>query len=226
MIGTAIGLGMGIVGGIGKMIARGKANKEMNALLGKDPSYTQNPMAAQRLGLAQTLLNARTPGAASAEKNIYASQAGAMANANRGATDSSQILAAGAMANSQANNSFNQLAMNEGQDYQRRYNNLEGAQQGMINEGDKVYNDQLRRYGNEVQVRGAQSQNRTDNWQDFSNMGMGLADFGMSGGFKGLFGGNGGGKVSTPTPLQFNGTFGSNVPMFGNMRNRNTPNFG
>jgi len=54
----AIGLGIGLVGSIGKMIGRGKANKEMKKLMGEDPSYTANPLASQRLALAQTMFNA------------------------------------------------------------------------------------------------------------------------------------------------------------------------
>ena len=52
-----IGLGIGLIGGIGKMFGRGKANREMDKLLAKNPVYNENPLARQRLGLAQTLLN-------------------------------------------------------------------------------------------------------------------------------------------------------------------------
>lgn len=225
MIGSLIGLGAGIIGGIGKMIGRKKANKQLDALLAKDPKYTENPEVANRLGLAKTLLNARMPGAAAAERNIYGSQANTVANVTRNSTDASQALAVAAGVGGQTNQAFQDLSQQEGQDYQRRYGNLVGAQDAEIQEGDKVFGDQVRRYGNEVQVRGAQNQNKQDNWGDISNMGFGLADFGMNGGFGNLFKKKSGGG-SQLSPLQFNGTWGSNVPMTGGMQNRRTPNFG
>ena len=44
-------LGLGIVGGIGKMFARGKANRELRKLQAQDPVYQANPIAAQRMSL-------------------------------------------------------------------------------------------------------------------------------------------------------------------------------
>lgn len=185
---SLVGLGTGLIGGIGKMIGRGKANRQLDELLKKDPKYTANPEVANRLGLAKTLLNARMPGAASAERNIYGSQANTVANVTRNATDSSQALAVAAGVGGQTNQAFQDLGQNEAQDYQRRYGNLVGAQNATVLEGDKVFGDDLRRYGDEVSVRGTQNQNKQDNWQDISNLGFGMADFGMNGGFNNMFG--------------------------------------
>jgi len=193
-------LGIGLIGGIGKMIGRGKANKRLQDLQGQDPAYVENPIAAQRLGLANTLLNARMPGAARSERNIYASGGNAMGNINRNATDSSQALALGASVQGQQSQQFNQLAEQEANDYQRRYGNLVGAQQGMINEGDKQYQDQVRRYGDKMQIQGAINENKQNGWGDVANLGFGMASFGVAGGFDGL--GGGGGKNSAPQPLQ------------------------
>lgn len=203
----AIGAGLGLVGGIGKMIGRGKANREMNKLLAQDPTYKENPLAKQRLGLAQQLLNARMPGAASAERNIYSNQANQLSNLQRNATDSSQLLALGSGAFGQANQAFNNLGEAEAQNYQQNVQNLNQAQQGVINEGDKVYQDQVRRWGDMAQIRGAQNANRQANWGDVGNLGFGLANFGMSGGMNGLFGGNGGGS-NIADPFQISGMSG------------------
>ncbi len=186
-------LGTGIIGSIGKIFARGKANRELRKLQGQDPAYAANPIAQQRLSLAQNLLNARMPGAQQAERNIYQAQGNQFANIGRNATDSSQALALGASTLGQSQDEFNKLGMNEAQDYQRRYSNVVGAQEGQINEGDKVFQDQTRRYGDLVQNKGAQAANNAANWGDISSLGFGLADFGASGGFgnfKNLFGGN------------------------------------
>lgn len=186
-ISAAIGAGVGLIGTIGNMFSRGKANREMEKLLGQDPAYTENPLARQRLGLAQTLLNARTPGAARAEQNIFQSQANTVGAVNRAATDSSQVLAAAAGAQGQANNALNDLQQGEAQDYQRRFNNYAQAQEGVIQEGDKVFQDRVRQFNDRVQVKGAQASNRAANWQTLANSGFAMADFGLSGGFDNIF---------------------------------------
>jgi len=147
MIGSLIGIGAGLIGSIGKMIGRGKANRKMDELLAKDPRYTANPEVANRLGLAKTLLNARMPGAAAAEKNVYSNQANTVSNVTRNATDASQALAVSAGAGGQTNQAFTDLGQMEAENYQRNYNNLTGAQDAMVQEGDKVFGDDVRRYG-------------------------------------------------------------------------------
>jgi len=185
-----IGLGLGLIGGIGKLFGRGRANRELDKVLAQDPTYQENPLAKERLGLAQTIFNARMPGAASIERNIYSNQANQLANINRVATDSSQALALAANTQAQTNDAFNNLGIQEAQDYQRRYGNLIGAQEGVIREGDKVYADKVRRFGDLAQIRGAQNANRQNNWGDIANLGFGLADFGLAGGMDSILGKN------------------------------------
>lgn len=183
----AIGLGIGLIGGIGKMFGRGRANRQLKKLMAMNPAYKENPLARQRLGLAQTLLNARMPGAATAERGIHANQANQVANINRGATDAAQALALSTQAAGQTSDAFTDLGVQEAQDYQRRYQNLEGAQQGVINEQDKVFQDQVRRFQDTAQIQGQMNANRQANWGDLSNLGFSLADMGMSGGFQNMF---------------------------------------
>lgn len=182
---SPIGVGVGILGSIGKMFSRAKANKDMRNLIGKDPTYNINPIAQQRLALAQTMLNARMPGAVQVERNINSNQANQLSNIGRNASDASQLLSLGAQTQGQTNDAYANLGINEAQDYQRRYGNLLGAQEGMINEGDKVFNDQVRRFGDETQLRGSIAANRGNTWGDISNMGFGIADFAANGGFGG-----------------------------------------
>ena len=185
-----IGLGMGLVGGIGKMIGRGKANRELKSLMKQDPTYQADPrvmqMANQRLGLADTLLNARMPGASAAERHIYTNQANQLAGLNRGATDASQALAVAAGIGGQTNQAFENLGKQEAQDYYNRLGNLNNAQQGVMNEATRIegnqYQDQLRKYQNKLDIQGAIQQNRQNTWGDISNLGFGRADFGLSGG--------------------------------------------
>jgi hypothetical protein len=186
-----LGLAGGIIGGIGKLIGRGKANRQMEKLLAQNPAYKENPLARERLGLARQLLNARMPGAVQAERNIFSTQANQLSNINRGATDASQALALGAGVQGQTNDSIQDLGMSEAQDYQRRYQNLGSAQQGVIQEGDKVFQDKIRRFNDMASIRGAQNANRQNSWGDVSNMGFGLMNFGLAGGFKNMLGGGG-----------------------------------
>lgn len=203
---TLVGLGLGLVSGIGKGIQRSKSNKQMRELMGRMPQYKENPIFAQRMGLAQTLLNARMPGAAAAERNIYQTQANQMANVQRGATSGSDVLLAGAGAAGQAGQAFNQLGQAEAADYQRRYGNLASAQDAYAQEQQRVYEDQLRRYQMEAQLQGAIQENRAATWGDIGNFGLGVASLGASGGLKDLFGK--GGKGGT------NANMGSHYPDF------------
>lgn len=189
---TLAGGAIGLIGGVANLIGTGKRNRQLNQLLAQDPAYKANPLVAQRLGLAQTLLNARMPGAASAERNIYQNQANTMANVNRNATDASQALALAASGQGQSNQAFSNLAGQEAQDYQRRYGNLVGAQDASVQEQDKVFQDQVRRYQDAAQIRGAQAQNSSSAWNSLSNLGFGAMSLGMMGGSSmlGLSGGN------------------------------------
>jgi len=210
----AVGLATGIIGGIGKLFGRGKANKKLDQLQKQDPTYAENPLARNRLGLAQTLLNARMPGASTVEKNIYGAGANAFGRATANATDSSQLLAMGSAIQGQQAQQFSDLGVQEAQNYQSRYGNLVNAQQGVINEGDKVFDDQIRKFGNKMQIQGAKNQNNQNNWGDISRLGFGLADYanakenGREGGgggmFSGLFGRNGGGQYQ-PTADDISG---------------------
>lgn len=191
-----VGAAVGLIGAAGKMIGRGKANKEMNSLLAQDPKYVANPIARQRMGLAQTLLNARMPGSAALERNIYSNRANTISNLERNATDASQLLAGGAKVQGQTDDAFQDLQFNEAQDYQRRYGNLENAQEGVIREDDKVFNDGVRRFQNKVQIKGAINENRQNSWGDVSNLGFGLMNIGMSGGLSGMGGGGGTGAAA------------------------------
>jgi hypothetical protein len=182
------------------MFQRGKANKELKNLMNTMPQYKENPLFAQRLGLAQTLLNARMPGAAAAERNIYQTQANQMANVQRGATSGSDVLLAGAGAAGQAGQAFNQLGQAEAADYQRRYGNLAQAQDAQAAEQQRVYEDQLRRYQTQAQLQGAIQENRASTWGDIGNLGMSFATMSADAGLNSYLGkGKKKGKDDTET---------------------------
>lgn len=182
------------------MFGNRKANRKLEELMRQNPQYKANPLANQQMGLAQTLLNARMPGAAAAERNIAQNQGNMLGQVNRNATDASQALAMAAAGQGQSNQAYGNLATQEAQDYQRRYANLGQAQQGVINEGDKVFQDQVRRFQDTAQIRGAQNANRQNTWSGLSNLGFGAMNLGLAGGSQALFGGGGGNRQAPPAP--------------------------
>lgn len=185
-----VGLGLGLIGSIGKLFGNARANRGLRKLESEDPNYQFNPLANQRLGLAQTILNAKMPGSATIERGIYGNQANTVANYGRGATDSSQFLTGVSGVQGQTNEAFRQEGLDQNDYYKWGVGNLNQAQEGAINEGDKVFGDQVRRFQDKGQIQGAINANRQNTWGSISNGGFALADFGMNGGF--------GGKRQTP----------------------------
>lgn len=185
---------MSIGGAALKAAQRSKANKQLTNLMNTMPQYRENPEFAKRLGLAQTLLNARMPGAAAAERNIYQTQANQMANVQRGAMSGSDVLLGGAGAAGQAGQAFNQLGQAEAADYQRRYGNLTAAQDAEAQEKQRMFEDQLRRYQTQAQLLGAIQENKAATFGDISNLGMGLMTMGADAGWGSVIPGIGGKK--------------------------------
>lgn len=194
-----IAIGVGAVGLVGGIVSRSNSNKKLKKLsdAASANQYQENPLAAKRLAMANTLLNARMPGATAAEKNIRVSGANALASVQRNATSGNQVLALGAGIQGQEGQQFENLAGMEANDYQRRYANQQSAIEGQIAEGDKVQGSKQQVLGQQAQIQGAQAANTANNWSSISNFGFSAANFGMNGGFSSGMGqsywGNGGG---------------------------------
>ena len=170
---SLISLGVAGVGAIGGLISKFSSGNKLNSLYQQDPTYQQSPYAQNQLALAQSLLNARMPGATAMERNIYQNQASQIGNVNRNATDASQALAMGAASQGQTNQAFSNLATQEQQDYYNRLQNLNTAQQGMTAERDKQYQDQVRRFNDLAALSGAKMQNNATAWNSVANLGFG-----------------------------------------------------
>ncbi len=207
-----------------------KANKALDEVLAQDVKYQQNPFAKQQLALAQNMFGGRMAGAPQLERNILASQGTTLSNLQKGATDSSQLLSLASQAQGQTNNAFDDLTTEEKQNKQAMLQNLNQAYGVNIGEGDKEFDDQVRRYGNLVNVRGMQQQNKTNALNGIFN---GInSDFNQAAQIAGMFmnpmsalGGMGGGSMAAPNnyPAQ---TVPNSIPTpQGNIGNRRTPNF-
>lgn len=192
-----IGAALGLAGGIGSVINAGRANRKLEDLKASNPAYAANPLAKQRFELANTLLNARAPGAVFRDQNILANQANMLGTLDRNATSGSQVLATAAGINAGTNQAFLEGANQDVQDYQRRFSNYSGALEGQINEQDKEYQDRVRRFQDATQIEATKNANNQSAWNSLSNLGFAAMNFGLAGGDKALFGG-GGGATTAP----------------------------
>lgn len=186
----------GGIQGLFNMGLANKSNKELGKLLGQDPVYQKSPFAARRLGLAQQLFGGRMFGAPQLERNLFTTQGNTLDFIKRNATDASQALAFGAAAQGQTDQGLSDLQVAESQNKYSMLNNLNSAYDAVINEDDKVFNDQTRRFGNRVSIKGAQQQNRMAGVNSVfnglnSDFNDALSVFGMMSGFGGGSAGSG-----------------------------------
>jgi hypothetical protein len=145
--------------GIGEGIAMSNQAKKIK------PEYYQygdprlqgyeSPYAKQMMGLAQAQLNARSPYASAQQRSILASQAGAQTAGQKAITDPSQLLAMAPVYQGVAGQQEFNRAVQEQQQYQQKLAQLTGAQQVMIGEGDKTYQDRLRKYQMDMDLKQA-----------------------------------------------------------------------
>lgn len=130
-------------------------NAQANEIDPQYKAYTESPYAKQQLGLAKTMFGGRMFGAPELERNILASQSNYLNSVGRNATDSGQALTMGQLAQGQTNQNFQELQIQEQQNKYNLLNYLNQGYQGMIDEGDKVYQDMMTKYQIDVQDRAA-----------------------------------------------------------------------
>jgi len=175
---AAIGGAVASSGGSGGSVKKPYSAKNTNMRLGQfaesDPQYASSPFAANNLGLSQQLLNSRMSGAQARENNIQTSGANARAGIMRGTTDSSQALALMSGIQGQEGNQYNDLAMQEGQDAAMKQQNLMGANKDMTGEWDKLHDDSVRRWQDQVNIAMTQYKIRTKKRADTAKVIGGL----------------------------------------------------
>lgn len=171
LITQGLSSGYGIIKGIQAQQQARKINPERFAYGDPRLQGAESPYAKQMLGQAQMALNARSPYAAAQQRGILGSQAGAMASAQRSVTDPTQLLAVTAALQGGANRSLFEQGAQEQEAYQRSLSNLMGAQQVMIGEGDKVYQDRMNKFLMDQQRKDALQQAGTQSIvSGFGNM--------------------------------------------------------
>jgi hypothetical protein len=170
-LGVSVGLG---VLGAGEKIYSGIHQSHLANQIHPDwQQYQTSPYAKQQLGIAQQLFNGRMPGAAQEEQNILTSQNNFVNNAQRNATDSSQLLALGGLAQGGTNNALGELGIQEARSKLGFLDNLNSAYQSMINEGNKVYQSANEKYLSDVAaktaLRNAGAQNTNSGFNDLGS---------------------------------------------------------
>lgn len=172
------------ISGVGKMIFGLHQNKLANKIKPVRTDYSISPYAQNQLGLAQQLYNGRMAGASQQEQNILASQGNMMANVNRNASDSSQALAMAGAAQGQTNQALANLGLQEAQNKYQMLGNMNNAYGNMTNELDKVYQDKMNKYMEDVRakaaLRNAAWQNMGAGFDQFQNAGMNAAPSGLA----------------------------------------------
>lgn len=171
-----VGMGLGAVGGISKLLFGSKQNKLADQIHPYFQAYQASPYAQQQLGAAQNAYNGRMGGAASLQQNIGQSQANTIANIDRNATDSATALALAGGAQGVADQSYNNLQTKEAQNKYNLLQNLNDAYATNIREGDKVNQSLFNKFQIDTQtqnaLRGAGAQNAFGGIGDLASLGI------------------------------------------------------
>jgi len=167
-------------GALGKIFSGAKQNKLANQINPFFQQYQKNPLAQENLAVNKNMFYGRMPGAQKAESNIMQSQSNQLANLQRGATDSSQLLAVGAGLQGGTNEAFSNLAAAEGQSKAALLPSLGQAYRGAISEADKAYESMLQKYQIDRQDKAALRESGMQNiFGGIGDIGAGLMQYGQ-----------------------------------------------
>jgi hypothetical protein len=168
------------------------ADRQLQDLMTKDPVYTKSRYPGMRVGLGNQLYNGRMFGATDIERNLLSNQANYQAQVGRNATDSSSALAAYAAGEGMTDQGFSDLATEEKQNKYQLLSNLNEAYGAATDEDRLVEQDKTRRYGDLVQLKGAQAANKRAKRKALWNTVSDIGNFAVSAATSGLMPGFGG----------------------------------
>ena len=190
---------MGIFSAVGNLIASGKQKRLAKKINPINTTYQENPFIQRLYGEGQNLYQGRMAGAGQAEQNLLTQGANFNAAVDRSATSGAQALATKAAGLGSVNQGFQDLAVKEAQDKQNRFGIFSNVSQLMAQEGDKVYQDKLRNYYDDLNYKRAL---QGASMQNMQNVFGGLDDAlntAVSLGTMGLFNGRNGGGAGVDT---------------------------
>lgn len=157
-----------IFGTVNNLIQAGKQRRLARQIKPVNATYTENPFIKSLYSQGANLYNGRMAGANAAEQGIQTNAANTNAAVERNAGDASTALAVAAGVQGQANQATNDLALRESMDKQNRFGVYSNVSQLMAQEGDKVFQDKLRKYYDDLNYKraleGAAQQNTANAW--------------------------------------------------------------
>lgn len=159
----AVGAGLAAANAVGRWFGGNKQTKLANKINPVFNQYQASPYAGKRLGLANQMFNARMAGAPQMEQNIFSNQANLQGAIERTATDSSSALAAASAGQGQTNQALTNLQIAESQNKYDMLGNLNQAYEGVIREGDKVYDSMKYKFEQDVAQKNALTQSGQQN---------------------------------------------------------------
>ena len=202
---------MPIFGLINGLIQAGKQNKMAKRIKPVNTEYKVSEPIQKLYGEGANLYKGRMAGASAAESNIAQNAASTNAVAQNNAGDASTLLAFAAGTQGQAGQDYGNLAVGEAQDKQRRFGIYSNVSQLMAQEGDKVYQDKLRNYYDDLNYKraleGAAMQNKSNAWNSLDKSIMSVGSMFVPGGA--FAGGGGGNAAPSPNPYTSVGTQGN-----------------
>lgn len=179
---TIASMGLGALGGIGKFLFGNKQDQYANQINPNYIPYQANPLAKENLTLTQNLFNGRMPGSAEMEGNIGTSQANTVANIMRNAPDSATALALASGAQGTSNQAYSDLQTKEASTKYSLLDNLNNAYAANIREGDKVYQDRMRKFeidsAAKAGLRSSGAQNMFGGIGDLASLGIMAGQYG------------------------------------------------
>lgn len=162
-----------IFGMINSLIQSGRQRREARKIKPVNATYTENPYIENLYSQGANMYNGRMAGATQAEQAIQTNAANANAQVQRNAGDASTALAAAAGLQGQTDQSLINLATQEAQDKQNRFGIYSNVSRLMAEEGNKVFQDKLRNYYDDLNykrsLQGAAMQNQANAWNGLDN---------------------------------------------------------
>jgi hypothetical protein len=162
-----------IFGTIQRLALAGKQKKLANKINPVDVTYEASPYAKEMLAGRRQRMNSRMAGADAAGRSLQQNKANVVGTATRNATSGAQMLSVAAAAQGQADSGAARLQQMENSNDQANANALDRALGTNIAEGDKVFNDKMRKFMQERRAKDAlmqsSMQNKAAAWDGLDN---------------------------------------------------------
>lgn len=194
---------------VNSLIQAGKQKKLADRIHPVNAEYQESPYIKSLYGEGRNLYQGRMAGANAAEQNLLTNESNVVSHAEANAGDASTLLAYGAGIHGQTDDSLTNLGVAESQDKQQRFGVYSDVSRMMANEGEKVFQDKLRNYYDDLNYKrgleGAAMQNKSNFWGGIDDtIKAGISAVAPGGILQGVLGGGGGSRVAAPnnTPAQ------------------------